>query len=77
MESYKSATSSEAEVYISEPYYCLSIFTHCIIEMLPVILLSDRKYALTLDEKFTTDLMNFSNFTATVGKKPTDIPYDK
>ena len=46
-------------------------------EHIPVVLLSDRKYALTLDEKFTADLINFSSFTATVGKKPSDIPYDK
>ena len=46
-------------------------------EHIPVVLLSDRKYALTLDEKFTTDLIKFPSFTATVGKKPTDIPYDK
>ncbi|ELS33657.1 MULTISPECIES: hypothetical protein [Pseudanabaena] len=46
-------------------------------EHIPVVLLSDRKYALTLDEKFTDDLINFPSFTATVGKKPSDIPYDK
>jgi len=46
-------------------------------EHIPVVLLSDRKYALTLDEKFTADLLNFPSFTATVGKKPSDIPYDK
>jgi hypothetical protein len=46
-------------------------------EHIPVVLLSDRKYALTLDEKFTTDLVNFPSFTALVGKKPSDIPYDK
>jgi hypothetical protein len=46
-------------------------------EHIPVVLLSDRKYALTLDEKFTTDLINFPSFNATVGKKPTDIPYGK
>jgi hypothetical protein len=46
-------------------------------EHIPVVLLSDRKYALTLDEKFTTDLINFPGFTVTVGKKPADIPYNK
>jgi hypothetical protein len=46
-------------------------------EHIPVVLLSDRKYALTLDEKFTDDLLNFPSFNATVGKKPSDIPYDK
>jgi len=46
-------------------------------EHIPVVLLSDRKYALTLDEKFTTDLINFPSFTVTVEKKPADIPYSK
>jgi hypothetical protein len=46
-------------------------------EHIPVVLLSDRKYALTLDEKFTADLVKFPSFTVTVGKKPSDIPYDK
>jgi len=46
-------------------------------EHIPVVLLSDRKYALTLDEKFTADLLNFPSFTATVAKKPSDIPYDQ
>jgi hypothetical protein len=46
-------------------------------EHIPVVLLSDRKYALTLDEKFTEDLLNFPSFIVMVGKKPTDIPYDQ
>jgi len=46
-------------------------------EHIPVVLLSDRKYALTLDEKFTDDLLNFPSFNATVGKRPSDIPYAK
>jgi hypothetical protein len=46
-------------------------------EHIPVVLLSDRKYALTLDEKFTADLVKFPSFTVTIGKKPSDIPYDK
>jgi len=43
----------------------------------PVVLLSDRKYVLTLDENFTKVLVSFPGFTVTVGKKPTDIPYSK
>ena len=46
-------------------------------EHIPVVLLSDRKYALTLDEKFTADLLNFPSFTATIAKKPSGIPYDQ
>lgn len=46
-------------------------------EHIPVVLLSDRKYALTFDEKLTADLQKIPSFSATVGKKPSDIPYDK
>ena len=46
-------------------------------EHIPVVLLSDRKYALTFDEKLTADLQKIPSFTAIVGKKPSDIPYDK
>jgi len=45
-------------------------------EHIPVVLLSDRKYALTLDEKITTDLVNFPEFVVIVGKKPRDVPYN-
>jgi hypothetical protein len=46
-------------------------------EHIPVVLLSDRKYALTFDENLTADLQKIPSFKATVGKKPSDIPYDK
>jgi hypothetical protein len=46
-------------------------------EHIPVILLSDRKYVLTLDQKFTDDLRNFPNFIVLVCAKPQDLPYDK
>jgi hypothetical protein len=46
-------------------------------EHIPVVLLSDRKYVLTLDQKFTFDLLNFSGFTVVVCDKPQDLPYDK
>lgn len=45
-------------------------------EHIPVVLLSDRKYALTLDNKFYEDLANFPGFTVKVGQKPDDVPYD-
>lgn len=43
---------------------------------IPVVLLSDRKYALTLDEKFAYDLLHFPGFTATVAHSPEGLPYD-
>ena len=46
-------------------------------EHIPVVLLSDRKYALSIDEKFVQALIKFPSFTVKVGKKPSDIPYDK
>lgn len=46
-------------------------------EHIPVVLLSDRKYVLTLDQKFTFDLLNLSGFKVIVCDKPQDLPYDK
>jgi hypothetical protein len=46
-------------------------------EHIPVVLLSDRKYVLTLDQKFTDDLLNFPGFRVIVCDKPQDLPYDK
>jgi predicted nucleic acid-binding protein len=46
-------------------------------EHIPVVLLSDRKYVLTLDQKFTDDLLNFPGFRVIVCAKPQDFPYDK
>jgi predicted nucleic acid-binding protein len=46
-------------------------------EHIPVVLLSDRKYVLTLDQKFTDDLLNFPGFRVIVCAKPQDLPYDK
>lgn len=42
---------------------------------IPVVLLSDRKYALSLDNNFITDLLNFPGFTVRVEKRPEDLPY--
>ncbi len=44
---------------------------------IPVVLLSHRKYALSLDNDFTRDLMNFPGFNAWVEKRPQDLPYDQ
>lgn len=46
-------------------------------ELIPVVLLSHRKYALTYDDNFTYDLENFSGFRVLVKKRPEDIPYDQ
>jgi len=42
---------------------------------IPLILLSDRKYALTLDDNLKYDLENFSGFSCKVEKKPENLPY--
>ena len=42
---------------------------------IPVVLLSDRKYALTYDTDFTHDLEHFPGFTVTVKSRPEDIDY--
>ncbi len=44
---------------------------------IPMVLLSERKYALSLDENFIKDLHKFSGFVVVAAKKPQDIPYDK
>lgn len=42
---------------------------------IPVVLLSERKMALTNDEKFTYDLENFPGFTVVVSDRPEQISY--
>lgn len=42
---------------------------------IPVVLLSERRMALTNDEKFTYDLVNFPGFTVIVSDRPERIPY--
>jgi len=46
---------------------------------IPIILMSDRKYVLTLDENFTYDLLNFPGYKDKVGveKQPENLPYDE
>ena len=44
-------------------------------EHIPVVLLSDRKYALSLDENFIFDLKNFKGHSVTVEKRPQDLNY--
>lgn len=46
-------------------------------EHIPVVLLSDRKYALTNDAKFADDLVNFPGFHVIVSERPELIPYKK
>ena len=44
---------------------------------IPVVLLSDRKYVLSLDVNFLNDLMNFPGFKVTGARKPQNLPYEK
>jgi len=46
-------------------------------DLLPVVFLSDRKFALTYDKKFKFDLENFPGFNVRVEKRPEELPYDK
>ncbi|MDR2149100.1 MAG: hypothetical protein LBE91_21885 [Tannerella sp.] len=46
-------------------------------EHIPLVLLSDRKYALTRDDNFKYDLDNFRGFSVRVEKKPENLPYDE
>ena len=42
---------------------------------IPVVLLSERKYALSLDDNFIYDLKHFPGFTVLVEKRPENLPY--
>ncbi len=44
-------------------------------EHIPVVLLSNRKYALCLDNKFIADLKSFPGFTVTVEKRSEKLNY--
>jgi len=44
---------------------------------IPLVLLSDRKYALAYDISLTHDLKKFPGFTVFVEKRPEKLPYDK
>ena len=44
-------------------------------EHIPVVLLSNRKYALSIDDAFVKDLLNFPGFTALACKRPEEMPY--
>lgn len=44
---------------------------------IPLVLLSDRKYALSQDKNFIYDLVHFPGFTVRAEKRPERLPYDK
>lgn len=44
---------------------------------IPVVLLSDRKYALSIDEAFCHDLIHFPGFVVRVEKRPENLPYNQ
>ena len=46
-------------------------------EHIPVVLLSDRKFVLTLDENFAYDLTHFKGHSVTVEKRPQNLDYEK
>lgn len=46
-------------------------------EHIPVVMLSDRKYALSLDNNFCRDINNFPRFRARAVQRPQDIPHDR
>jgi uncharacterized membrane protein len=46
-------------------------------EHIPVVLLSDRKYALSIDDAFVNDLLNFPKFQAFACKRPEEMPYNE
>jgi len=46
-------------------------------EHIPVVLLSERKYALSLDDKFINDLIKFPGFVVIAAKRPEKLPYNR
>ena len=44
-------------------------------EHIPIILLSDRRYALAIDGPFVNDLLNFPKFQVLACKRPEEMPY--
>jgi hypothetical protein len=44
---------------------------------IPLVMLSNRKYALTYDENFAYILKNFPGFKVLVEKRPEKLPYEK
>lgn len=44
---------------------------------IPVVLLSDRKYALAIDDAFCHDLTHFPGFVVRVEKRPEKLPYNE
>jgi len=45
------------------------------INHIPLVLLSNRKYALTIDDKFAKALTSIPGFVATVASRPEHLPY--
>lgn len=44
-------------------------------EHIPAVLLSDRKFALSIDDKFIEDLRNFPGFAVRAEKRPENLEY--
>jgi hypothetical protein len=46
-------------------------------EHIPVVLLSHRKYAISYDDNFIDDVVNFPGFKVLAAKRPEHIPYSE
>lgn len=44
---------------------------------IPIVLLSSRKLALTIDHKLAFDINNFPGFTALAATRPCELPYEQ
>lgn len=45
-------------------------------EHIPLVLLSERKFALSYDDNFIKDIKKFSGFKVTIEKRPEKLPYN-
>jgi hypothetical protein len=45
-------------------------------EHIPLVLLSSRKYGLSIDDNFVFDLINFPKFKSNIQKRPELLPYN-
>lgn len=44
-------------------------------DLIPIVLLSDRKFGLSLDQNFTNDLYKIPGFAPTIADRPENLPY--
>jgi len=61
--------------YITKPIERKLVSNKADHEHIPVVLLSHRKYVLSIDDNFIRDLVGFPDFHVTAAKRPQDIAY--